>query len=334
MAESEKLPAPLTAPDCDLQDFGFMPLDVQRLRDSDLAAEQTPEENWAALLLWAASWHQIPAASVPDTDKWLAKHAGYMARGRISKEWEDIRPGAMRSFIKCSDGRWYHPVVAEKAREAWTSKLKQRLDTEKSRIKKHNERHGTQIPYPEFDQWVADGCPTGQPLPVPSDKKDVSPGQSRETGSKGQGEGQGQGHRQGSGVGPAAPPPAPTPVPTPAPTAAPAAATSRGARLPTDWQLPKAWGDWALVEYPLWNADKVRREGQKFRDHWVAKTGKDATKLDWLATWRNWCASPIAHRDDPKPPRGMQDVAARDAETRRLLGMEQQGAQGAIDARS
>ena len=26
----------------------------------------------------------------------------------------------------------------------------------------------------------------------------------------------------------------------------------------------------------------------KFRDYWTAKSGKDATKLDWQATWRNW----------------------------------------------
>ncbi|TCR63191.1 YdaU family protein [Bosea sp. BK604] len=29
----------------------------------------------------------------------------------------------------------------------------------------------------------------------------------------------------------------------------------------------------------------------RFRDFWTAKPGKDALKLDWDATWRNWCAS-------------------------------------------
>jgi len=33
---SETLPEPLTPPDCDLHDFGWMPLEVGRLRDSDL----------------------------------------------------------------------------------------------------------------------------------------------------------------------------------------------------------------------------------------------------------------------------------------------------------
>ena len=27
---------------------------------------------------------------------------------------------------------------------------------------------------------------------------------------------------------------------------------------------------------------------QRFKDYWTSKSGKDATKLDWVATWRNW----------------------------------------------
>ena len=75
------------------------------------------------------------------------------------------------------------------------------------------------------------------------------------------------------------------------PTAAqPAAAKAkRGVRLPDDWKLPKAWGEWALAEFPGWSADVVRMESDKFSDYWRAKAGKDACKTDWAATWRNWC---------------------------------------------
>lgn len=31
-----------------------------------------------------------------------------------------------------------------------------------------------------------------------------------------------------------------------------------------------------------------RAETARFVDYWRAKTGKDATKRDWPATWRNW----------------------------------------------
>ena len=84
-------------------------------------------------------------------------------------------------------------------------------------------------------------------------------------------------------------------------SAASAAATTRGTRLPKDWQLPRAWGEWALVKYPQWADEKVRDEALKFRNHWTALTGKSATRLDWLATWQNWCMNDLAHRDDMRP---------------------------------
>ena len=207
-ADMIALPAPLTPTDCDLRDFAFMPLDVVRLRDSDLAVVAEADEFRCAVLLWCASWHQVPAGSLPDDDKVLAQYAGY---GRVVKEWQKVRAGAMRGWVKCSDGRLYHAVVAEKAKEAWLAKLRQRLKTECARIKKHNERHGTKLPFPEFDAWLEAGCPVGHALSVPSDTPPPTtghvervagdstapePGQvasvTSETPSKGQGEGQGQ----------------------------------------------------------------------------------------------------------------------------------------------
>lgn len=222
-------PPPLTPADCELQDFAFMPLDVARLRDSDLASDESPEACWAAVLLWAASWHQIPAASMPDNEAWIAKHAGYAQRGKISKDWAAVRAGAMRNWVLCSDGRWYHPVVADKARDAWAAKLQQRWRTETSRIKKHNDRHpGANVPRPTFEQWIAAGRPAGQPLFVPEDMppcpKGHPPSVTGETPSKGERQGQGQGQGQGDSLfntaGPAPVPPSP-PVPPavqPAPT--------------------------------------------------------------------------------------------------------------------
>lgn len=169
-------PAPPVPADCDLTDFRFMPLDCVRLRDSGLASEQTPEENWAAVLLWIAAWHQVPSSSMPDSDNWIAKAAGYMSRGRVDARWKEVRDGAMRHFVLCSDGRWYHPVVAEKANEAWLSKLRQRWKTECGRIKKHNERHKTALRYPDFEMWLSQGCPLGHPLPVPDDTGSLSQG--------------------------------------------------------------------------------------------------------------------------------------------------------------
>ena len=187
-ARLTSIPDPLTPADCDLRDFAFMPLDVARLRDSDLASNESPEACWAAVLLWAASWHQVPAASIPNDDKWLAQQTGY---GRIVKEWIKVRSGALRGWMECSDGRLYHPVVVEKALDAWDAKRKQRWKTECARIKKHNDRHETKHPIPSFDEWLSLGCPSGQLLSVPRDKVQCPDKVPRETPSKGQGEGQG-----------------------------------------------------------------------------------------------------------------------------------------------
>ncbi|MGO4151486.1 DUF1376 domain-containing protein [Cupriavidus sp. YAF13] len=191
---------PLTPSDCDLRDFQFMPLDVVRLRDSDLAALEDPAACWAAVLLWCAAWHQLPAASLPDDDRVLSQLAGF---GRVVREWQKVREGALRGWIKCSDGRLYHPVVAEKAREAWHSKVEQRWKTECARIKKHNQRHGTSVPFPTLEQFMS----SGRSRIVPRDKPDMSTGTEddcpgfvpRETSSKGQGEGQGQLTKSNSG---------------------------------------------------------------------------------------------------------------------------------------
>ncbi|WP_347271652.1 HNH endonuclease [Rhizorhabdus histidinilytica] len=121
-------PTPLTPPDADLQDFPFMPLHVARLRDSDLAAEEHPEACWYAVLLWAASWHQIPAGSLPDNDTVLMRLVGL---GRDSaRRWRRHRKGALRGFVRCNDGRLYHPIVAEIVSQAWAVKqrLRARLD--------------------------------------------------------------------------------------------------------------------------------------------------------------------------------------------------------------
>lgn len=191
---------PMTPPDCDLRDFAFMPLDVARLRDSDLAVKADGESFRCAVLLWCASWHQVPAASLPDDDDVLAQLAGF---GRVKKEWLRCRDGALRGWVMCSDGRLYHPVVAEKAVEAWRAKMVQRWKTECARIKKHNQRHDASVPVPDLDEWLSLGCPQGRPIAVPGTRANVPkdsdksppgrpPGVPRETHSKGQGEGQGQ----------------------------------------------------------------------------------------------------------------------------------------------
>lgn len=60
----------------------------------------------------------------------------------------------------------------------------------------------------------------------------------------------------------------------------------KATRLPDDWELPDDWLAWSSQETP---AIDPKTESEKFADYWHAKPGADARKLDWQATWRNWC---------------------------------------------
>lgn len=62
-----------------------------------------------------------------------------------------------------------------------------------------------------------------------------------------------------------------------------AADAKRAHRLPVDWQPSDADIAFAEGERVNW-----RREAASFRDYWHSKAGRDATKTDWSATWRNW----------------------------------------------
>lgn len=59
----------------------------------------------------------------------------------------------------------------------------------------------------------------------------------------------------------------------------------KASRLPPDWELPDVWRQWAEEERPDLNVSRV---AAMFKDFWIGKSGKDATKTDWFATFRNW----------------------------------------------
>lgn len=145
--------APIVPSCVDLRAFGYMPLDVLRLRDSRIVSHLSAEAFRCAILLWCASWHQLPAASLPDDDVELAKFAGF---GRAVREWRRYRQDALYGWVTCSDGRLYHPVVAEKALEAWEQRLTHLFRSECARIKKAAQRVKETPVYPTREQWQAD----------------------------------------------------------------------------------------------------------------------------------------------------------------------------------
>jgi hypothetical protein len=60
---------------------------------------------------------------------------------------------------------------------------------------------------------------------------------------------------------------------------------ARGTRIPADFAINADMVAWAREHTPHVDA---RRETERFIDHWRAATGKNSTKCDWIAAWRNW----------------------------------------------
>jgi hypothetical protein len=84
-------------------------------------------------------------------------------------------------------------------------------------------------------------------------------------------------------------------------------------RLPKDFVFPKEWADFCVQQRPDLNTQNTF---DSFKDYWVA--APKGTKLDWLATWRNWVrnqSAPKVNRFDvvtaTTPPPPNQDAALR-----------------------
>jgi hypothetical protein len=71
-------------------------------------------------------------------------------------------------------------------------------------------------------------------------------------------------------------------------------AAIRGTRIATPFIVTKEMREWATARTPLVNVDLAT---ERFVNYWRAKSGANATKLDWPATWRNWLLKDQGDRD-------------------------------------
>lgn len=130
---TDSLPEPLVPSEVDLREFAYIQIDIVRLFNSEFHARASDSEWRAGMTLWLKSFHQVPAGSIPDDDVALARLAEF---GRDLKAWKKVREMALYRWKRCSDGRLYHPVVAEKAIEAWDRKKEYRSRMLRARIAK------------------------------------------------------------------------------------------------------------------------------------------------------------------------------------------------------
>lgn len=65
----------------------------------------------------------------------------------------------------------------------------------------------------------------------------------------------------------------------------------RGTRIPDDFRP-----DLEFATAEGLTRSQAEKEAANFRDYWTAKSGKDATKIDWPATWRGWVRRSVERR--------------------------------------
>ena len=274
MSQGSDLPEPFTPPDCDLRNFPRMALDVVHLRDSDIAAVADPEAFRCAILLWCASWHQVPAASLPSDDSALARLAGY---GRDVRTFRRAKAaGGLSGWVLCSDGRLYHSVIAEIARSSILANLRQRSRTAAATAARMDAKKQQPIEITQNEVDVTLNVTDNVSAYVTSTK-----GKEKEKGER----------KKETPMIPLAEkvPPAEPPAGQARP---PKAQTVRATRLPADWKP-----DGEFAAFARSGGLNPVNVGNLFRDYWVAKSGAAATKTDWLATWRNWCRRTTGWRE-------------------------------------
>jgi hypothetical protein len=134
------LPDPLTRAETNLNGYEFMPILLTRLFGSEFFALATLEERAVGMTLWLQSWYQLPAGSLPNDDR----HLAFLAHCAIEK-FKTVKDMALHRWVLCSDGRFYHPLIAKEVDKAWTHRLdheeKRRKDAERKREWRARQRH-------------------------------------------------------------------------------------------------------------------------------------------------------------------------------------------------
>jgi len=74
---------------------------------------------------------------------------------------------------------------------------------------------------------------------------------------------------------------------------------ARGTRLPDTWKPDVEFG-----RKEGFSDDDIKREADKFRDHWRQQPGAKGRKVDWDAAWRNWLRSDYQRPAGRRGPMG------------------------------
>lgn len=136
---TDLIPSPLVPATVDLRGVPSVLLDIDRLLESDFWLGANGDEFRAGFCLWLKSYRQVPAGSLPDDDLVLLRLC------QVDKDaWPKMRERALHGWVKCDDGRLYHPVVAEKALIMHMNRMVNRIKGAKGMEVRWNEQRRTE----------------------------------------------------------------------------------------------------------------------------------------------------------------------------------------------
>lgn len=151
-------PHPYIPADVDLSGFEFTPIYSARLRKSKayLRARACHALLYPLFNLWDSAYREKPAGSLEDDEITIAGAADCMV-----EQWRVYEgQGALRGFVRCSDGRLYHPVICEIAWGNWLERLKLFYGNACAAIRGHNKRPGAEHrDVPLLMEWVRERYP-------------------------------------------------------------------------------------------------------------------------------------------------------------------------------
>lgn len=78
------------------------------------------------------------------------------------------------------------------------------------------------------------------------------------------------------------------------------AVAKRGSRVQESWMPSADAINRIHDEFPWITRDQFAFEHRKFIDYWMAKSGQQATKLDWDRTWCNWMRTAAERMPHPR----------------------------------
>ena len=214
----------------------------------------TTEDHGAYLLLIFNYWQTgkaIPKKRLPSVT-------------RMSNErWADVEDTLKEFFIETPTGEWFHPRI-EADLEKVKGKSEQASAAGKVSARLRAEKKKEEQKQQDIDlEHSINGRSNGRSIPV--ERKSNHPDTDTDSDSDSDSEEEKTRKNLEACV-----PPTPK---------------KRATRLPEDWAPTPDQIAWARSERKDINP---ATEASKFRDYWIAKAGRDASKMDWDATWRNW----------------------------------------------